>query len=278
MPCPRVEDRERPSAEGHRPGAWTTDEVDVSKDSRRRYLRTQRERLARVAERATRSAAPGSLAEVICEGCGLHFTADIPVMGFSLEIEYLDPDGTKHRTRSTIDESAVLVPCPRCDSGGRVLNEQQALDAEGVRHIFFASGEAEREAVLEALDLFDSGEPLSVHEIITELESRGPLLAALATWVRTRAASVPAIVLEVVLTVVLTHMLSGGGITEEELDRILDEHSREHQRQERPDPGERSRNSPDPHPNAPHKQHDPDRRERSQSPDGQSEENDRSSD
>ncbi len=218
----------------------------MSKATRQRLLRRQQERLARSRKSVTvQPAPPGGLAKVVCEGCGLQFEAEMPVMGFELVVEYLDEAGNQHQSRSTVEESSYLVACPRpgCNSGGRVINEQHGYDSRGVRYDYFASTEAEKQAVREAMQLVDEADPLALDVIIAEFERRGGVLASLAVWLRQQAASVPRLILEVVITVILTELLAGHGVTAEELDRLLEKHLHEHHH-EQPDSPKDRRESP----------------------------------
>lgn len=217
----------------------------MSKDKRARYLRRQRERSAR--QQPTSSlpewTEPGHAGEAVCEPCGLSFEVEMPVLGMTLELDLLDEHGAKrHESYPVAEHSDWFTTCPRCGSTATVINSQSAVDAEGVSWFYFASSEAQKTEIRELLGLLRD-EDSSIEQVISEMEGHGPMLAALAAWLREQSGRVPAIVLEVVLGVLLTQLMFGNGLTAEDVERIMDEHEREH-RQDQGAPRDNPRNQP----------------------------------
>lgn len=214
----------------------------MAKPRRNRYLRKQKERLRRKAASAIPSwTAPGQAAEVVCDICDLRFSVEMPVMGFKLDVEWSDKEG-RHEASVPVGVTQMMVPCPACGGGGPVVNTQSHLDAAGVRWTYFASTEAEKQELREVLE-FLSDEQASPDAVAAALEQRGPLLAALAQWVRASLRDVPSVVVQVVLTVIFTQLIGGASLSSDELDRILQEHQRQYLQQQTK-PGHDARQEP----------------------------------
>lgn len=218
----------------------------MSKDSRARYLRQQRERLTR---KRTTSAVPdwtepGRAGEAYCEPCDLRFEQEMNMLGLpTLELDWRDEDTgeVEHQSIPVTEWSNWFVPCPRCGGTATITNTQVGVDSRGDRWWYFARPD-QRAEISELLG-FLRDDTMTAEEVIEELGRRGPTLAALAAWLREQSASVPRIVVEVVLGVLLTQLIFGDPLTTDDLERILKEQHHQH-RQEQHEPSRDDRDEP----------------------------------
>lgn len=224
---------------------------------RSRYLRAQRQRRARRPPAVPDWNEPGRAGVAYCEPCDLRFERDMNVLGLpTLELDWLDEDTgeVEHQSIPVTEYSNWFVPCVRCGGTATITNTHVGVDSNGDRWWYFA--EPEQRAEISELLGFLRDESMSAEEVLDELEQRGPMLAALAGWLREQSRSLPRLLVEVVLSVLLTQLITGTQLTTDDLERILEEERRQH-RQEQRDSSDDGRRQPGQHQDPPRQHQDP---------------------